>query len=205
MSLRPWLWLPSQWAHDVAPYLLPTVAKMKGSFNKEWQSFDWRGLRFQNPLGIAGGVDKTGQSLQAWSQLGAGFVEVGTVTPEPQGPNPGKIMDRDITAQALWNKMGFPNPGADALVRRLQNLKLSTPLFVNIGKNRWTDNKEAHKDYALCIEKLHSFADAFVVNLDFSTTNLHFAVRYRVVIMDDDNFFYGYSVERSNVKHRFTR
>ncbi len=168
---RPWLWVPSRWAHDLAPYIIPTIACFSGKTKKSWRPFRWRGLQFQNPLGIAGGVDKSGRSLAAWNQLGAGFLEVGTVTPEPQGPNPGRIMDRDTSQQALWNKMGFPNPGLKALKSRLQGFdKKGTPLFINIGKNRWTDNDQAFKDYATCIKELHCFADVFVVNVSSPNT-----------------------------------
>jgi dihydroorotate dehydrogenase len=128
-------------------------------------------MHFRNPLGLAGGVDKTGQSLSSWQGLGAGFLEVGTVTPRPQGPNPGKIMDRDIPRQALWNKMGFPNKGVAVLKKRLQGFtNQSVPLFINIGKNRDTPNERAYEDYAFCIEELHPWADAFVINLSSPNT-----------------------------------
>ncbi|MEM7645619.1 MAG: quinone-dependent dihydroorotate dehydrogenase, partial [Pseudomonadota bacterium] len=169
--LKPWLWLPSQWAHDLAPYLLPAMASIRPARHREYRPFQWKSLRFENPLGLAGGVDKSGLSLPSWSRLGAGFLEVGTVTPREQGPNPGKIMDRDVRRQALWNKMGFPNPGAEALAQVLSRQgNHSVPLFINIGKNRDTPNEEASKDYALCFEKLHSFADVFVVNLSSPNT-----------------------------------
>ena len=93
------------------------------------------------------------------------------MTPMAQGPNPGKIMDRDISRDALWNKMGFPNPGMKPLIHRLEDFDAAgTPLFINIGKNRWTDNAEAHSDYTSCIKGLHSFADAFVVNVSSPNT-----------------------------------
>lgn len=168
---RPWLWLPSQWAHDLAPFTLPLLSYFFKPKNKTYRSFDWRGLHFKNPLGIAGGVDKSGQCLASWQRLGVGFLEVGTVTPEPQGPNPGKIMDREIRTESLWNKMGFPNPGARALARRLENFaEREVPLFINIGKNRWTSNDQAFEDYGQCIEVLRDFADAFVVNVSSPNT-----------------------------------
>lgn len=168
---RPWLWLPSQFAHDLGPFILPAIAGLSNSGEARWQPSSHRNLQFRNPLGIAGGVDKSGRTLPAWKKLGAGFLEVGTVTPEPQGPNPGRIMDRDMHRGALWNKMGFPNAGSKALLKRLQNCDLSgTPLFVNIGKNRWTENKLAHQDYLHCVEKLYPVADAFVINLSSPNT-----------------------------------
>lgn len=171
MMSRPWLWLPSKWAHDLTPYLLPVFSQFTKEFDNAWSPLEWRGLHFANPLGIAGGVDKSGKCLAAWKKLGVGFLEVGTVTPEPQKPNPGLIMDRDVAQQALWNKMGFPNVGANALATRLaQFSKGSTPLFINIGKNRWTKNEQAYKDYALCMNRLRPYADAFVVNLSSPNT-----------------------------------
>ncbi len=168
---RPWLWFSSQLAHDLAPYSLPLLGKVLSVSNPEYRPFQWRGLEFRNPLGLAGGVDKTGHALSAWQKLGAGFLEVGTVTPEPQGPNPGKIMDRDLENEALWNKMGFPNPGMQALSKKLQDFKdREIPLFINIGKNRWTDNQQAHQDYSQCFSHLHRYADVFVANLSSPNT-----------------------------------
>lgn len=168
--MRPWLWVPSQMAHGLAPYTLPVIAKFYKKEDCSFRSFEWRGLSFRNPLGIAGGVDKSGRSLRAWQSLGAGFLEVGTITPERQGPNPGRIMDRDLNSFSLWNKMGFPNPGLNSVIKQLQKTTLQVPLFVNIGKNRWTENNKAHLDYSRCIEELHPFADVFVVNLSSPNT-----------------------------------
>lgn len=168
---KPWLWLPSNWAHDLGPSILPIIARLTPTFDNKWQPLSFKNINFANPLGIAGGVDKSGKTLPAWKKLGAGFLEVGTVTPEPQKANPGKIMDRDIERQALWNKMGFPNAGAEKLLERLRKWeRRETPLFINIGKNRWTSNADAHKDYAHCVKMLHPYADAFVVNLSSPNT-----------------------------------
>lgn len=168
---RPWLWLPSKLSHDISPYVLPLIAGVSPDFDNRWGSFNWQGLEFKNPLGIAGGVDKTGQSLGAWKKLGAGFLEVGTVTPEPQGPNPGLIMSRDTSRQALWNKMGFPNAGTQVLLNRLSKFETEgLPLFINVGKNRWTDNSEAHKDYLTCIDRMKEHTDVFVVNVSSPNT-----------------------------------
>ncbi len=169
---RPWLWLPSRLAHDLSPFVLPLLSRMQPSFAKSWKSKEWRGLHFSNPLGIAGGVDKNGRCLRAWAHLGCGFLEVGTVTPQPQAPNSGRIMARDLKHQALWNKMGFPNMGMSALFKTLQSVKpeLTDPLFINVGKNRWTDNRSAFKDYAFCVQGLATLADAFVINLSSPNT-----------------------------------
>jgi len=88
MLLRPWLWLPSKWAHDLAPQILPIAAHFSFGSN-DFRSWTWRGLHFRNPIGIAGGVDKSGSTLLCWQKLGAGFLEVGTITPVGQKQNPG--------------------------------------------------------------------------------------------------------------------
>ena len=168
---RPWLWLPPHLAHDLSPHILPLLAALTPGFDNRWSPLKWQGLYFSNPLGLAGGVDKNGSSLNSWKKLGAGFLEVGTVTPKPQKAFPGRILCRDKKAQALWNKMGFPNAGADALARTLGKFqKNGTPLFINIGKNRWTENHRAFDDCLFCIQKLHSYADAFVINLSSPNT-----------------------------------
>ncbi len=169
--LRPWLWLSPLRAHDLSQYLLPPLAALTPSVEKKVLPLDWKGIHFENPLGIAGGVDKNGHCLSAWKKLGAGFLEVGTVTPEPQKANPGVILMRDTPHKSLWNKMGFPNGGAKALAAQLKKLKKeSTPLFINVGKNRWTENDQAHLDYISCIKTLSPFADAFVINVSSPNT-----------------------------------
>lgn len=123
-------------------------------------------------MGIAGGVDKNGEHLKDWWRLGCGFVEVGTVTPRPQSPNPGKIMDRDLELKAMWNKMGFPSEGAEETFYNLASYApdYRTPIFVNIGKNRHTPNEQAVNDYLTLIDQFRPFADAYVVNISSPNT-----------------------------------
>lgn len=129
-------------------------------------------MSFPNRLGIAGGLDKEAKHLAAWWAFGAGFIEVGTVTPRAQRANPGMIIDRDVKSRALWNKMGFPGPGARAVRDQLERYGKTrpTPVFVNIGKNRNTDLEAAHLDYLSCAETLREQADAFVVNVSSPNT-----------------------------------
>lgn len=170
--MKPWLLLPPQWAHDLGPFGLKLLTLLDSGPTPAWNSFTWNKLVFKNRLGLAGGVDKNAVSLHEWWKLGAGFVEVGTVTPEPQNANPGKIMDRDLENQALWNKMGFPNYGADEVFFNLRAYgeHKPTPVFVNIGKNRDTPNENAVGDYLFLIHRLRSQADAFVVNISSPNT-----------------------------------
>ncbi|WP_413582536.1 quinone-dependent dihydroorotate dehydrogenase [Bdellovibrio sp. HCB288] len=170
--MRPWLLLPPKLAHDINGYALPALSYLYGGKTPRWNSFTWRNMTFANPLGIAGGVDKDAEHLSDWWRLGCGFVEVGTVTPQPQKANPGKIMDRDMKLTAMWNKMGFPSHGADEVFYNLASYapNFRTPVFVNIGKNRQTPNEHAVNDYLELVDKLRPWADAFVVNISSPNT-----------------------------------
>lgn len=170
--MKPWLLLPPQWAHDLGPWALPFLALFADPKTHSWQGRNWRGLHFRNPTGLAGGADKNGESLLPWQKFGVGFIEVGTVTPLAQKANQGKIIDRSISEQAVWNKMGFPNKGAQALRQKLLSIKphLQVPLFVNIGKNRQTPNNQASQDYISCLQTLADVADVFVINISSPNT-----------------------------------
>jgi len=170
--LKPWLLLPPKFAHDVVPWALPVAAQIFKNEDLQYRPFQWRGLHFKNPIGIAGGVDKTGRNLVHWQQLGVGFLEVGTITPKPQSANPGKIVDRSVALKAVWNKMGFPNEGAQFCRDKLQRAHhdIRVPLFANVGKNRSTDNKDAQHDYNLCIDMLRDNVDGFVINVSSPNT-----------------------------------
>ncbi|AGH94894.1 quinone-dependent dihydroorotate dehydrogenase [Pseudobdellovibrio exovorus] len=170
--LKPWLWLPPKTSHDLAPLAAELFSLFHSKKTPIWNPFTWQGISFQNRLGLAGGVDKNADHLRAWEKLGCGFVEVGTVTPLPQEPNAGRILDRSIVDQALWNKMGFPSAGADEVFYSLRSFKEDSklPVFVNIGKNRDTPNELASQDYSFLLERFHTLADAFVVNISSPNT-----------------------------------
>lgn len=170
--MRPWLMIPPKWAHDLSSLALPVISFLHEKDIPEWHSFSWRGLHFSNPLGIAGGVDKNADNIGDWWRLGCGFVEVGTVTPRPQDPNPGIIMDRDLQLQAMWNKMGFPSEGAEEVYFNLKTYgpEFKTPIFVNIGKNRTTANADAVYDYLFLMDRFKDLADVFVVNISSPNT-----------------------------------
>jgi len=170
--MKPWLLLSPQFAHDIAPLALRLGAPFQSDEIPVWQPLDWHGLHFPNRLGLAGGVDKDGELIEEWWAYGIGFAEVGTITPRPQGPNPGVIMNRDLESRALWNRMGFPGSGVDVARENLRDLppKRRTPVFVNIGKNRETSNDDAVRDYAACMKALDGLADAFVVNISSPNT-----------------------------------
>ena len=94
------------------PYGLKISSLFQHDEIPAWKPFRWKNLEFKNPLGLAGGVDKNGESVEDWWAHGAGFVEVGTVTPRPQTANSGRILSRDYKTLSLWNRMGFPSHGA---------------------------------------------------------------------------------------------
>ena len=172
--IRPWLWLPAKISHSLSGVGVDAAAcltsESKISENLEWKPFTWKGLQFKNRLGIAGGLDKNAEHIKAWQKLGAGFIEIGTITPKPQKGNPGTVIDRNIKMFALWNKMGFPSKGSDYVFKKLQNLDKKTPVFVNIGKNRATSLENAGEDYIFLAEKFRTVADALVVNISSPNT-----------------------------------
>lgn len=172
MNFKPWLWLSVKWAHKLSPIFLKTIGYFREYQTLTWRPFTWRGLEFTNPLGIAGGADKNADLVQDFWTLGTGFVEVGTITPKPQTPNPGVILGRENSTQTLWNKMGFPNRGVDYAKKRLKKLKQPhfTPIFANIGRNRGTTNERAHEDYLLLMHELSGLADVFVINISSPNT-----------------------------------
>jgi len=171
-SLRPWLWLSPAFAHKISPVLLHALRVGPTLTPPEWQPFTWRGLHFPNRLGIAGGVDKDGRNIREWCTLGAGFLEVGTITPKPQPGNPPPVVDRDIRHEAIWNRLGFPSHGVDKVARRLSHLPrpFYCPLFANIGKNATTSLHDAHKDYLQLIQQLQNLVDGFVINISSPNT-----------------------------------
>lgn len=131
------------------------------------------GIKFKNPVGLAAGFDKNGEYIEALSDLGFGFIEVGTVTPLPQPGNDQPRMFRLPKDQALINRMGFNNKGVDTLAERLRLLKLKNKDIViggNIGKNKLTPNEDAVSDYVKCFDRLFDVVDYFVVNVSSPNT-----------------------------------
>ena len=129
------------------------------------------GLDFPNPVGLAAGLDKNGEHIDALFGLGFGFVEIGTVTPRPQAGNPKPRLFRLPQHAAIINRMGFNNAGVDALVRNVERSSQRTgPLGVNIGKNKDTPNEDALSDYLVCLEKVYPLADYVTVNISSPNT-----------------------------------
>lgn len=173
MRIRPWLWVSPALAHKLSPPFLNGLHLLTPSTKPpEWRPLDWRGLHFPNRLGVAGGVDKDARNVKAWWSFGAGFLEVGTITPQPQPGNTPPVVDRDVNQQAVWNRLGFPSEGVAKVKSRLAKLPIPhrTPLFANIGKNASTPLDQAHNDYILLLEQLRGLVDGFVINISSPNT-----------------------------------
>jgi dihydroorotate dehydrogenase len=124
---------------------------------------------FKNPVGLAAGFDKNAEFYKDMSQLGFGFIEIGTVTPKPQEGNPKKRLFRLKEDQALINRMGFNNKGIDDVVKNLKD-KGDVIIGGNIGKNKVTPNENAVDDYEICFKALFEYVDYFVVNVSSPNT-----------------------------------
>ncbi len=138
------------------------------------------GVSFRNPIGLAAGLDKQGAAVTAWSALGFGFAEIGTVTPRPQPGNPRPRLFRLRDDRAIINRFGFNSAGAVQVASNLTRsraVRLTPPgshpefrVGINIGKNKLTPNEHAADDYVKAVEVLHPFADYIVINVSSPNT-----------------------------------
>jgi dihydroorotate dehydrogenase len=129
------------------------------------------GQSFANPLGLAAGFDKGYVVPEALFELGFGFVEIGTITPRPQLGNEKPRLFRLPQHQALINRMGFNNPGADAVAARMARVRhRAGPVWLNIGKNKDTPAADAADDYVRALRTLYPHGDAFVINVSSPNT-----------------------------------
>lgn len=128
------------------------------------------GLDFPNPVGLAAGLDKNAEHLDALASLGFGFIELGTVTPRPQAGNPRPRLFRIPEAQALVNRLGFNNVGLEAFVANLSRTDARGVVGVNIGRNFDTPNEQAADDYAACLEGVYPHASYVTVNVSSPNT-----------------------------------
>jgi dihydroorotate dehydrogenase len=128
------------------------------------------GISFPNPVGLAAGLDKNGEYIDALARLGFGFIEVGTVTPRPQPGNPRPRMFRLPAARAVINRLGFNNDGVDRLVENVRSAQYRGVLGVNIGKNADTPLERAADDYLTCLRKVYPVASYVTVNISSPNT-----------------------------------
>jgi len=127
------------------------------------------GLEFPNPVGLAAGFDKNAVGLEFWPALGFGFVEIGTVTPRAQSGNDKPRLFRQPAQQAVINRMGFNNDGAESIARRLSP-PYRIPVGVNLGKQKTTPLERAGEDYAALLKRFAGQADFFVINISSPNT-----------------------------------
>ncbi|SIS46468.1 dihydroorotate oxidase A [Thalassolituus maritimus] len=128
------------------------------------------GITFPNPVGLAAGLDKNGDYIDAFARLGFGFIEIGTITPRPQPGNPKPRLFRLPEERAIINRMGFNNKGVDHLVEQVKKAKFKGVLGINIGKNFDTAVEEATSDYLICLEKVYQYATYITVNISSPNT-----------------------------------
>jgi len=175
-KLRPLLFsLEPEAAHGLTLYALGVAQRsglMRCVAHNPPPDFPVRafGIDFPNPVGLAAGLDKTGEHIDALGALGFGFIEIGTVTPRPQAGNPKPRMFRLPQHEAIINRLGFNNPGVDALLRNVQRANWRGVLGINIGKNFDTPNERAVDDYLFCLERVYPLASYVTVNISSPNT-----------------------------------
>lgn len=128
------------------------------------------GLNLPNPVGLAAGLDKNGECIDAFAAMGFGFIEVGTVTPKPQMGNDKPRLFRLKDAQAIINRMGFNNKGVDYLVEQVKKAQYKGVLGINIGKNKTTPEEQALDDYLICMRKVYEHASYITINISSPNT-----------------------------------
>lgn len=128
------------------------------------------GISLMNPVGLAAGLDKNGDYIDALSELGFGFLEIGTVTPEPQLGNERPRMFRLTDSGAIINRMGFNNDGVERMIANIERSKYKGVLGINIGKNATTPIENALSDYTLCLERVYPYASYITINISSPNT-----------------------------------
>jgi dihydroorotate dehydrogenase len=136
---------------------------------------DLFGLQFPNPVGLAAGMDKNAEAVPAWAAMGFGFTELGAATWHGQPGNPQPRVFRAIPEEAIVNRMGFNNLGAEAIAEKLANWRTSGrwpkhPVGMNLGKSKITPLEKAPEDYANSFRVLRPYLDFFVVNVSSPNT-----------------------------------
>ena len=160
-------------AHDLALHSLKRLQKLhlaRFFGSRVSAPVEVMGLKFDNPVGLAAGLDKNGEYIDALAAMGFGFIEVGTVTPRPQAGNPKPRMFRLTEQEALINRLGFNNQGLDAFVANVKRAAYQGVLGLNIGKNADTPIENAVDDYVTCLNGVYPFASYVTVNISSPNT-----------------------------------
>lgn len=180
-TIKPWLFkLEPESAHHLAEFALRVPNICQIPFNTFLESHfitnkilkqELFGRTFLNPVGLGAGFDKNATMIRGMQILGFGFTEIGTVTPKPQDGNPKPRMFRHIEERTIQNAMGFNNDGLLKVQRRLkERYPFTTPIGINIGKNKITPEAEAINDYTTLIKALHELGDYLVINISSPNT-----------------------------------
>lgn len=171
--------LPAERAHYTAMHLLRITHRipgmpwvLRGLFGVKKKALERKlfGLTFSNPVGLGAGFDKDARWVDELGTLGFGFIEIGTLTPKAQPGNDKPRLFRLPKDEALINRMGFNNGGAEAAAERLKVRNTRVIIGGNIGKNKITPNEEAVNDYLSCFETLFDHVDYFAVNVSSPNT-----------------------------------
>ena len=171
--------LDAERSHDIALELLTRAGRSASARKLLRRSLFRRvprvpttvmGLQFDNPLGLAAGLDKQATAANALSDMGFGFLELGTVTPLPQSGNPKPRLFRITERDALINRMGFNSVGLDAFLKNLQHIDHRCVLGINLGKNASTPIADAVEDYRAGLEAVYSCADYVAINISSPNT-----------------------------------
>ncbi len=161
---------------EQAHHLTLNMLKQAHRFNllpkhhADGEATELMGMCLQNPVGLAAGLDKNGEYIDALAALGFGFIEIGTVTPRPQPGNPQPRLFRVPEYQAIINRMGFNNLGIDNLIANVRQSAYGGILGINIGKNADTPMEKAADDYLICLEKAYPHASYITVNISSPNT-----------------------------------
>src|SRR5207248_7778196 len=174
--LRPLLFvLDPETAHHFALAFLRAAGPLLPKATEKTSPVSVFGLSFRHRIGLAAGLDKNGVALPAWEALGFSFVEIGTVTAEAQPGNPRPRSFRYPKQNALINRLGFNNDGAEIVAERLAKLREGggwpgIPIGINIGKSRATPIEGAVEDYLFSFCKLRAHSDYIVLNVSSPNT-----------------------------------
>ncbi len=179
--IRPLLFLiPPETIHNIISVFLRIILKIPGfkellrcilTVRNQKLHRNFAGMEFGNPVGMAAGFDKDGKLYNELYCFGFSFIEVGTITPEPQSGNKRPRSFRLVKDRALINRMGFNNEGVESVARRLKRRRSGFIIGGNIGKNSTTANEDAVNDYETCFKGLYGHVDYFVVNVSCPNIN----------------------------------
>jgi len=164
--------LPPEISHKICLTLLQFIyfLGIRFKIKKCKKSIFFGGIYFPNPIGLAAGLDKNADYIDALGNIGFGFIEVGTATPKKQKGNEKPRLFRIKSSESIFNQMGFNNKGIDYIIQKIKNRKYKGILGINIGKNSNTKIENAVNDYLFCYRKAFNYADYITINISSPNT-----------------------------------